>query len=250
MKKPNYGIDAPGVIRNLFVAGGLGLLTVIGIFLEVIPRHLWIFDIWGMGIGFAIGCGGMGFFMLWDSKVGKLREREKLLDLASWRGDEQVLDIGCGRGLMLVGAAKRLTKGKAVGLDLWQQEDLSDNRPEATLENAQIEGVADRVEVKTGNMCQMPFAPQTFDLVVSCAAIHNLYKATDRAETMREISRILKSGGQVIISDIRHAQEYQAALRSAGLVEVKQVGSLLSMWFFRMITFGKLAPQVVVGRKP
>jgi cyclopropane fatty-acyl-phospholipid synthase-like methyltransferase len=31
---------------------------------------------------------------------------------------EAVLDVGCGRGLMLVGAARRLKTGKAVGIDL------------------------------------------------------------------------------------------------------------------------------------
>jgi hypothetical protein len=44
------------------------------------------------------------------SKVGKLRERDRLLDSIPWRGDEAVLDVGCGRGLLLVGAAKRLRR--------------------------------------------------------------------------------------------------------------------------------------------
>src|SRR5215208_5553655 len=54
------------------------------------------------------------------SKVGKYRECERLLDSIPWRGDEIVLDVGCGRGLLLVGAAKRLRTGRAVGVDIWQ----------------------------------------------------------------------------------------------------------------------------------
>src|SRR5215472_6849374 len=46
------------------------------------------------------GAGGMLFY----SKVGKLQLRERLLDKIPWRGDEFVLDIGCGRGLLTVGA--------------------------------------------------------------------------------------------------------------------------------------------------
>ena len=101
--------------------------------------------------------------MAWDSKFGKVRERERLLDLLTWKGGERVLDVGCGRGLLLIGAAKRLTTGTAAGIDLWQQEDLSDNRPEATLENARLEGVANRVEVHTADMRELPFPDGSFD---------------------------------------------------------------------------------------
>ena len=79
----------------------------------------------------ALVCGFMGARMVWDSKYGKVRERERLLDLLTWTGRERVLDVGCGRGLLLIGAAKRLTTGgggSAAGIDLWQQEDLSGNR--------------------------------------------------------------------------------------------------------------------------
>ena len=72
---------------------------------------------------------GMGCFMLYFSKVEKLRERDKLLDLVEWSGQERVLDVGCGRGLMLIGAAKRLSSGKAIGIDLWQQQDQANNSP-------------------------------------------------------------------------------------------------------------------------
>ncbi|MER3436097.1 MAG: hypothetical protein C4288_22700 [Leptolyngbya sp. ERB_1_1] len=69
----------------------------------------------------------MGSYMLLFSKFQKLKDREKLLDSIQWLGNELVLDVGCGRGLMLVGAAKRLTNGKSIGIDIWQQEDQSDN---------------------------------------------------------------------------------------------------------------------------
>src|SRR5262249_45970012 len=128
-----------------------------------------------MAIWPAIGCGLMACWMIWDSKIGKVRDREKLLDRIPWSGAERVLDVGCGRGLLLIGAAKRLSAGGAVGIDLWQAEDLSGNRPEATLENAKIEGVADRVEVQTADMRKIPFPDATFDVILSCAAIHNLY---------------------------------------------------------------------------
>ncbi|MFM2303691.1 MAG: hypothetical protein RLZZ135_1101 [Cyanobacteriota bacterium] len=38
---------------------------------------------------------------------------------------------------MLVGAANRLTSGKAIGIDLWQQQDQANNSSSATLSNAE-----------------------------------------------------------------------------------------------------------------
>jgi cyclopropane fatty-acyl-phospholipid synthase-like methyltransferase len=68
-------------------------------------------------------------WMLYSSRVGKLRMRGLVIDALGLRGNERVLDVGCGRGLLLIEAAKRLPEGEAVGLDLWSTRDLSDNRP-------------------------------------------------------------------------------------------------------------------------
>ena len=155
-EKPDYGIDAPEVIRNLMLVGALGLLLALSaafhfwsgvVSIPVGGRNVLRIGVagtgWGIAVAFAITAGAM----LWYSKAGKLRARERLLDLIPWKGDERVLDVGCGRGLMLIGAAKRLSTGKATGIDIWQAVDLTGNRPEATLDNARREGVTDRVDV-------------------------------------------------------------------------------------------------------
>src|SRR5206468_8356261 len=137
-----------GVVRNLLVCGGAGVLLWASKAIGLWPAALVIgpvrIELAPMGLFAGAGCLAMGTWMVWTSKVGKVRERERLLVRLPWTGDERVLDVGCGRGLMLVGAAKRLTTGRATGIDIWQAEDLSGNRPEATLDNAQREGVADR----------------------------------------------------------------------------------------------------------
>jgi cyclopropane fatty-acyl-phospholipid synthase-like methyltransferase len=66
--------------------------------------------------------------MIWSSRYGKLRARDRLLDGLGLTGQEHLLDVGCGRGLLLIGAARRLPNGRAVGVDLWSQVDLADNR--------------------------------------------------------------------------------------------------------------------------
>lgn len=157
--------------------------------------------------------------MLYYSKIEKLKDCEKLLDLIHWSGDEQVLDIGCGRGLMLVGAAKRLTSGKAIGIDLWQQNDQAKNDAAATLENAAIEGVIERIDVKTADMRQIPFPDRAFDVVVSSWAVHNLDVASDRYKALDEIIRVLKPNGRVILADIVNQAEYAEYFEQQGMAK-------------------------------
>lgn len=248
--RPEYGIDAPGVIRNLFIAAAVGM----SLFLTA-RFGLWSGAVGPVALSYAglwagLGCGFMGCWMLYDSKVGKLREREWLLDLVPWRGNEAVLDVGCGRGLLLIGAARRVTAGRATGLDLWQAEDLTGNKPEATLENARCEGVSDRVEVTTGDMRKMPFPASSFDVVVSNVAIHNVYEREGREATMREIARVLKPGGRVVIHDIRYVGDYASALTRHGLTDVTRVGSTFTRIALFLITFGSLRPDIVTARNP
>ncbi|EUA52195.1 methyltransferase domain protein [Mycobacterium xenopi 4042] len=98
---------------------------------------------------------------------------DEILDGLRLRGDETLLDLGCGRGAVLLAAAKRLPRGRAVGIDLWRA-DQTDNSPTATMTNARLEDVADRVEVRTADMTALPFDDESFDVVVSSLAIHNI----------------------------------------------------------------------------
>jgi SAM-dependent methyltransferase len=251
-RRADYGLDAPGMVRNLILVSVVGFIAWITAAAgwwsgRVVAGHL-IFPISRMAIWPAAGCGFMACWMIYDSKIGKVRDREKLLDRIRWTGAERVLDVGCGRGLLLIGAAKRLSSGSAVGIDLWQAEDLSGNRPEATLENAKIEGVADRVEVQTADMRAIPFPDAAFDVILSCAAIHNLYAPADRAKALGEIARVLKPGGRVLIDDIRHYREYAEHLRRRGCA-VSRVSSILTTIFLAALTFGSLRPATLLARK-
>ena len=59
---------------------------------------------------FLLGALGMLFY----SKVEKLILRERLLDRIQWRGNERVLDVGCGRGLLTMAAAHRVNRGSVI----------------------------------------------------------------------------------------------------------------------------------------
>ena len=88
---------------------------------------------------------GMGAWNLHFTRRGKFVMWAGLLEQLKLRGDERLLDLGCGRGAVLLMAAQHLTTGRAVGVDLWRRVDQSGNSAEATRRNAAAEGVADRV---------------------------------------------------------------------------------------------------------
>jgi SAM-dependent methyltransferase len=239
--RADYGIDAPPVVRNLALGGAALVIVGVAAFLFLSeprwPKYL--VGYWGVFAG-----GSMlltSALMVWSSKVGKLRMREKLIDSLQLKGAETVLDVGCGRGLLLIEAAKRIPNGKAIGVDLWQTADQSGNRPQVTLQNARVEGVAERVEVKTGDIRELPLPAASVDAAVASLSIHNIPDAEGRASAIREIHRALKPGGQIALLDFQATDEYLATLRSLGWGTVER--SRLIFWMFPPV-------RVVRGKKP
>jgi arsenite methyltransferase len=187
-QKPHgdYGFDNPS---GIFFLGGV-VLVFWGLVVVLSLLGHWLTVIIG---------GFLGLFPLatlvsyvYSTRKGKLLVWSELLDDLQLRGEEQVLDMGCGRGAVLSMAAKRLDRGHAFGLDLWSTVDQSGNSPEATLRNLEVDGVKDRCTVETGNMMAMPFANAMFDLVVSNLAIHNIKGQAGRFKALDETFRVLK----------------------------------------------------------
>jgi hypothetical protein len=113
--RPDYGIDSPAIVAGLFLLSGIGLGAALVWRLFGDPPPVVEIALVAVGLYFLSAAGGMILY----SRAGKLRIRDMMLDAIPWRGNEMVLDVGCGRGLLLVGDARRLTTGKAIGLDRW-----------------------------------------------------------------------------------------------------------------------------------
>jgi len=151
---------------------------------------------------------------------GKLQVWDQLLDSLALRGDEVVLDLGCGRGAVLLALARRLPKGRALGIDLWHSRDQSGNTEAMARANAAADGVADVVELHTGDITALPFPDASFDLVTSALAIHNIPRKDGRARAVAESFRVLRPGGQLVLVDIRHTDDYARWLTTLGALKI------------------------------
>jgi SAM-dependent methyltransferase len=158
------------------------------------------------------------------TRRGKFAVWADMLAGLDLRGDEHVLDMGCGRGAGLTMVARLVPDGNVVGLDLWTS-DQSGNHAEATQRNLMAEGVSDWSELRTGDMLAMPFADGAFDVVVSSMAIHNIDERDIRnhrrgLQALDEAVRALKPGGRLVIADF-WSSVYAEHLRQQSMSDVQ-----------------------------
>ena len=245
--RANYGIDSPAIVAGLFLLAlfALGAALTLHVFCD--SRPFWLLGLLAFGSYFLMSAGSM----VWYSKLGKLGIRDQILAEIPWRGDELVLDLGCGPGLLLVGAAHRLSTGKAIGLDRWVPGAITANRPDAAIDNARLEGVSDRVEVKEGDVRHLPFADATFDVVVSNFVLHEVKTEADREQMLRELVRVLKPGGRFVLVDFIFTGRSVETLQAIGIGDVKRVpaGSNISFWITALLNFGLVQTYQVTGSK-
>src|SRR5215467_15443610 len=169
---PNYGLDSPHTVRSMFWRGGWTLAFALALFLMNRAEypgpaaHLLI-AVGLIGAAFLAA----GFYMIWSSRVAKPQVRDEILDSLQLRGDERVLDVGSGSGLMLIGAAKRLKSGRATGVDF-------SGAVETAKQNAKLEGIADKIRIDPGKDAKLVYPDGHYDAAVSAMALHQIGRAS------------------------------------------------------------------------
>ncbi|HEY7340045.1 MAG TPA: class I SAM-dependent methyltransferase, partial [Ktedonobacterales bacterium] len=169
-RRGDYGFDAPYVPIAFAVIGV--------VLLGLTAASIWLFD----QPVLAVVCLIYAVYMLlsagsyiYTTRVGKFHVWAELLTGLRLRGDERAADLGCGRGAVLLMAAQLLPEGKITGIDLWKSIDQTGNDPAETQRNAAREEVdAQRVELLTADMREIPLPVASCDLVLSSLAIHNI----------------------------------------------------------------------------
>jgi len=232
-RRGSYGIDAP------FAPAFIAVMVVLEFAIAFTSGKPWILLVAFFMLtllGLYLHATLRGKFVIWAD----------LLRSLNIRGDERILDMGCGLGAVLLMAAQHLTTGRAVGVDLWRSVDQSGNSAEAARRNAVAEGVADRVEVHTGDMTALPFEDNSFDIVLSSLAIHNISGSAARDKAINESVRVLRPGGRLMIVDIRCTRQYEAQLVKLGMSAVTRRRMGWQSWWGGPW----IATRVVTASKP
>jgi arsenite methyltransferase len=116
------------------------------------------------------------------------------LNFADIKESETIVDLGSGAGIDVFLSAKRVGgRGKVIGID------MTNGMLEKARRNAKAYGYLN-VEFREGDIeKKIPVNDSTADLVISNCVI-NL--TMDKVGAFREVHRILKRGGRMIISDL------------------------------------------------
>lgn len=154
------------------------------------------------------------------------RIQELLLERLDWDGQGQALDIGCGGGTLTLALAQRHPQAQVVGVDYWGQAwEFSQAQCQA---RAQALGLDQRVRFQRASAAALPFADQSFDLVVSNLVFHEVSQAKDKRQVVAEALRVLKPGGRFVFQDLFLWQriygsppELLAALGSWGVAQAQ-----------------------------
>lgn len=135
------------------------------------------------------------FLPLYDplvSLMGFDRARQELVSAANIEPGHHILDIGCGTGTLVVMLKRQYPTAQVVGLD---------PDPKA-LRRAQIKATRAAVSAQfdPGFADELPYKDESFDQVFSSFMFHHL-KEQEREKMLREVLRVLKSGGSFHLLD-------------------------------------------------
>ena len=255
--KPDYGIDAPIIRLSMIVIAIMGFLICVGSYFYSLYVNLTFSNIAIALIVIGIIIFIYGFFMssymTISSRFRKIKAREKLLDrvenFLNFDDIELGIDVGCGRGLMLIGAAKRMKRGKVIGFDLWINKDQSNNNPEETQRNVNLEKVSDLVEIKTADARNLPLGNNTVDLVMSHWVVHNIEPFDEQIIAINEQWRVLRKGGILILADIANVEKYSKHLAKLGAENIEFDDGGLEAKLMGFLSGGTFVPQTLICQR-
>src|SRR5215469_4912110 len=134
--------------------------------------------------------GWLGRFILWIMNSRHSKVTDWGLGHVSIKNDYTILDVGCGGGRTLSKLAESATQGKVYGIDHSEESVAASKRANARWIDM------GQVEVRHGSVSQLPFGDGMFDLVT---AVETHFWWRNLPEDMREILRVLKVGGRLIV---------------------------------------------------
>ena len=142
---------------------------------------------------------GLGLYDLWANR--NLKEiHDTLIKLASLNGNEQVLDVGCGTGILTSRSAETLRESAVYGIDMGPQM-IRISKKRAREKDQEI-------SYEVGSAVKLPHAKDKFDVVFTCLLLH-LLDSSEKEAALMEIYRVLKPEGKYVSAEF---EEYPTGL--------------------------------------
>ena len=125
---------------------------------------------------------------------GEERVRRRVVDLLPLRGNEQILEVGCGTGTVTLMLSRRLQQeGRAFGVDPSPQMLI---RAQRKLRSDPLPAM-----FLQGSGDQLPFVDSSLDCVVCFLSLHEM-SHPDRIAALQESVRVLKPDGYLLIGEL------------------------------------------------
>ncbi len=167
---------------------------------------------------------------VWQRRIRRMVLRELSHIMRKDAGLASLLDVGCGRGDFTIEMAERLPRLEQVwGVD-FVEETLSIGRAAA--------GAQERVRFSEGNVLDMPFEDDSFDVVVCINVLHHVH-GTDLGRALCELMRVSRRHVILEIKNLQSIYYRHVHPKAFGGIEVypttgEEVGSELASHGYRI----------------
>ena len=153
--------------------------------------------------------------------------RNLVVEHLDWDGEGRVLDIGCGNGPLAIELAKRYPSAHVTGIDYWGSR--WEYSKTVCGRNAEIEGVAGRMNFQKASAAALPFEDEHFDAAVSNLVFHEVGDVKNKRELIREALRVVKRGGAFAFQDLFLLKRYFG--------EVDDLVAMIKSWGIKEVAF-------------
>ena len=124
---------------------------------------------------------------------------ELLLDMSAVGSGDSVLDVACGPGLVACAFAPRAAHVTGIDITAAMIEQARLRQREQGLPN---------LSFQVGNAVPLPFADDTFSVVVTRYSFHHFQEP---GQALAEMIRVCRPGGRVLVADVAVRPECSAA---------------------------------------
>lgn len=123
---------------------------------------------------------------------------DRALSLVSFKGNETVLDIGCGGGAALFKMSRMLPKGSLFGID------HSETAVQLASKNNAADIGSGKMHIQRAEVASMPFEDEMFDVILT---VESFYFWKQPQSELKEVYRVLKGGGTFLIALDEYGRE-------------------------------------------